>query len=1036
MKCKIVVFLALTFILSQAFALDWNEVSKIVGVDRGGFDEFGYSVAISGEYAIVGVPQEDEDAEDENTLTSAGSAYIFHYNSSTSTWEKQQKIVASDRIAGDQFGTSVAISGDHAIVGAPNKGANTGAAYIFDYDGSSWTQEQKIVASNSGSGDYFAYSVSISGDYAIVGAYGEDKHWTWLGGEAIDAGSAYIFHYDESTWAEQQQIVASDREEDAYFGYSVSISGDHTIVGAPNEDGNTGAAYIFDYDGSTWTQEQQIIASDAEEDDEFGHSVSISDDYAIVGAYGDEVVVNGRTKSNAGAAYIFHYNSSTSTWAEQQQIVASDREENDKFGNSVSISGDNAIVGAYGEDQDAADANTLSNAGSAYLFYYDGSDWTQEQKIVALDRGLGDYFGYSVAISGNHAIVGAPYEEVDAGSAYIFDYDGSTWTQEQKILLFYSDRGENENFGRSISISGDYAIVGVPYKDEDVAGANTLTDAGAAYIFHYEGSTWIGQQKIVASDRGLGDYFGSSVAISGDYAIVVARAEDEDAAGGNTVTDAGSAYIFHYDGFTWTEQQKIVASDRGSGDYFGYSVAISGDYAIVGARAEDEDAAGGNTVTNAGSAYIFHYDGSTWTQEQKVVSLDRNEWTYFGSAVAISGDNAIVGAEWEDEDAAGGNTLSDAGAAYIFHYNSTTSTWEQQKIVASDRREGDHFGYSVSISGDRAIVGAPQKSSTGYAYIFHYDGSTWTQQQRILFDWWTGVGDRFGYSVAISGNNAIVGADLDDEDAAGGNTLSNAGSAYIFHYDGSTWIGQQKIVASDRGSGDYFGSSVAISGDYAIVGARAEDEDAAGGNTVTDAGSAYIFKGTSDTSLPITLASFTAISQNGLVELAWETASEINNVSFVIYRNGEAIATVSGAGTTSESHTYRFVDNTVVLGLTYTYVLADVDYANNENKYDAKAVTVTVSNDLTDADFTIGAAYPNPFNPETTIEYSLPEAGFVELSIYDINGRKRIELVMDDKSAGKYTVNWNADDFSSGLYFCRLLVDGLVGDTRKVVLLK
>ena len=374
-----------------------------------------------------------------------------------------------------------------------------------------------------------------------------------------------------------------------------------------------------------------------------------------------------------------------------------------------------------------------------------------------------------------------------------------------------------------------------------------------------------------------------------------------------------------------------------------------------------------------------------WEEVNKVISLERKKADYFGYSIDISGDYAIVGAYFEDEDAAGGNTISSAGSAYIFHYNNTTSTWEQQqKIVASDRAVNDYFGCSVAIYGDYAIVGAY----------------------------------------------------LEDEDETGGNTIGSAGSAYIFHYDGSTWIQQQKIVASDRAVSDSFGKSVAIYGSRIIVGAECEDEDEVGGNTVSNAGSAYIFKGTSDTSLPVTLASFTAISQNGLVELAWETASEINNVSFVIYRNGEAIATVSGAGTTSESHTYRFVDNTVVPGLTYTYVLADVDYANNENKYDAKSVTVTVSNDLTDADFMIGSAYPNPFNPETTIEYSLPEAGFVELSIYDINGRKRIELVMDDKSAGKYTVNWNADDFSSGLYFCRLLVDGLVGDTRKVVLLK
>ena len=417
------------------------------------------------------------------------------------------------------------------------------------------------------------------------------------------------------------------------------------------------------------------------------------------------------------------------------------------------------------------------------------------QKIVASDRGDGDYFGNSVAISGDYVIVSAYQEDhdttggnplSDAGSAYIFKNNAGTWSEVQKIVA--SDRGASDWFGRSVAISGDYTIVGAFYEDHNTTGGVFLNNAGSAYIFKNNAGTWSEVQKIIALDRGSNDFFGISVAISGDYAIVGANQEDEDETGGNTLSNAGSAYIFKNNTGTWSEVQKIVASDRGVNDIFGISIAISGDYAIVGAIYEDEDTTGGNPLTNPGSAYIFKNNAGTWSEAQKIVASDRGANDAFGISVAISGDYAIVGANQEDEDETGGNTLSNAGSAYIFKNN--TGTWsEVQKIVASDR----------------------------------------------------GVNDIFGISIAISGDYAIVGAIYEDEDTTGGNPLTNPGSAYIFKNNAGTWSEAQKIVASDRGANDAFGISVAISGDYAIVGAFQEDEDTTGGNTLSDAGSAYIF---------------------------------------------------------------------------------------------------------------------------------------------------------------------------------------------------
>jgi|GEM_PF-600954 len=414
---------------------------------------------------------------------------------------------------------------------------------------------------------------------------------------------------------EINKIVASDRGAGAVFGSSVAISGDYAIVGATGA-AVGGAAYIFVRSGTTWVQQQQILVSHATNGDRVGCSVAIDGDFAIVGArFEDLDAMGGNLAHDAGCAYIFMR--SGNVWIEQQKLVANDRATLDEFGRSVAISGDHAIVGALYEDHDATGGSEFNSAGSAYIFVRNGATWTQQEKIVASDRNIGDEFGGSVAISGDHAIVGARFVDYDAtggaysnsaGSAYIFVRSGDTWTQQEKIVA--SDRGTDDEFGRSVAISGDHAIVGAPTEDHDASGGEYVWKAGSAYVFVHSGDAWTQQEKLVASDRDDGDEFGLSVAISGDRAIVGARYEDRDATGGNFANNAGSAYIFVRGGDDWALHQKIVASDRATIDVFGESVAISADHVVVGALREDEDEFGNNTLVEAGSAYLFAEDSA------------------------------------------------------------------------------------------------------------------------------------------------------------------------------------------------------------------------------------------------------------------------------------------------------------------------------------------------------------------------------------------------------------------------------------------
>ena len=343
----------------------------------------------------------------------------------------------------------------------------------------------------------------------------------------------------------------------------------------------------------------------------------------------------------------------------------------ENFGHSVSISGTYAIVGSYFKS---------SNKGEAYIFQYNGTTWTQTSVLTASDGATNDYFGNSVSISGTYAIVGAYGKTSNTGAAYIFQYNGTAWTQT--YILLATGGANYENFGYSVSISGTYAIVGAP--------ANS-SSKGAAYIFQLIGTAWTQTPVLTVIGGANYDYFGYSVSISGTYAIVGAY--------GNS-SSKGAAYIFQLIGTTWTPTPVLTATGGANYDYFGWSVSISGTYAIVGAY--------GNS-SSKGAAYIFQLIGTTWTPTPVLTASDGLSGDQFGYSVSISGTYAIVGAI---------SKSSMRGAAYIFQYNGTT--WTQTSILlASDGSSGDYFGYSVSISGVYSIVGGPIKSSnTGAAYVY------------------------------------------------------------------------------------------------------------------------------------------------------------------------------------------------------------------------------------------------------------------------------------------------------------------------------
>jgi hypothetical protein len=381
---------------------------------------------------------------------------------------------------------------------------------------------------------------------------------------------------------------------------------------------------------------------------------------------------------------------------ESAKLIASDGELDDSFGAAVAISGTFAVVGAASEDANGDDS------GAAYVYRWNGVSWIQ-QKLLPSDGSTGDVFGFSVSISGDAIVSGAYVANSTRGSAYVFRFNGTSWVQQQKLVPTGGALPIATEFGNSVSVSGDVAVVGAH------RGWEPDFETGAAYVFRWNGSTWAQQQKLLASDRALGDYFGESVGVSGDVIVVGAWTDDDNG------TNSGSAYVFRWNGSSWVQQQKLLASDGAAFDRFGNSVSASGDWVVVGAKDDADNGA------SSGSAYVFRWNPGapgSWVEEPKLLPSDGAIGDSFGGTVSVSGDVIIVGAPGDDEIDAG------TGSAYVFRWNG--SSWvEDQKLLASDADGGDGLASSVAVDGGLAVAGAAygdgNVSESGAAYVFQVE---------------------------------------------------------------------------------------------------------------------------------------------------------------------------------------------------------------------------------------------------------------------------------------------------------------------------
>lgn len=349
-----------------------------------------------------------------------------------------------------------------------------------------------------------------------------------------------------ANYVQQQKLMAVDGGNLGQFGNAVAINGNTMVVGRPSDTigGNNfqGSAYIFVRSAGTWSLQQKLLQPDGAANDGFGSSVAISGDTVLIGAGGDDVAPN----NNQGSAYVFVRNGTV--WSLQQKLLATDGSFADGFGNSVAIAGDTAVISAIGDQP-----QSLSGQGSAYIFVRSGTNWSQQQKLVASDGDGGDGFGHRVSIDGETVLIAALLDDVgsniDQGSAYVFVRSGTTWSEQQKLTA--ADGTGAEYFATSIALNGDTVVAGIP---SDTIGVNQTQ--GSAYVFVRSGTTWSQQQKLTAADGESADSFGNTVAVSGDSIIV-------GVSGDNIASSVlqGSVYTFGRSGTVWSEIQQVTTPD-------------------------------------------------------------------------------------------------------------------------------------------------------------------------------------------------------------------------------------------------------------------------------------------------------------------------------------------------------------------------------------------------------------------------------------------------------------------------------------------
>lgn len=868
----------------------------------------------------VGAPNDSLDNGGSNPVEEAGAIYLYHRTTAGATWNAPIKLTAPMRMPFQHFGKVIALSGNTLVVGLPEFSSSTmmsstdmkeyaGAVLVYNYASPSWSTPTMITAPVRHAKDYFGISVAAISGKILVGA---DGHHAYDGGEINithrEAGKAFLFTQSAGWVFERSfELNVSQLQEYSGFGAKVAMTSDHIVIGAPNFDVDsidTGAAFAWYWNGSNWTEYGIVQAplGNRYAYDCFGSSIAILGSYMAIGApYHDYDSTNTTAVADSGAVYPFIF--STGTWntgtpAKITIPVTNNRRDSDFFGANVAFSGTTGtpklLIGAENYQFDASSADQKWGAGAVFIYGYSTGWSTPSTKVLSLGRQQGDGFGASLAGFNTTVAVGIPDFDYDStgltnfspGSGAVYYCNDTICSSLNTTFPTPATQmlaSPNGKFGYDLAISEDELtlVVGAP-------GDNTNTvptfkeKAGAIYIFHRYDRTqpWTLTQKITPSnlshDWAAGDQFGFSVDISQDFIIVGAPYHGDNISTGNYLAAAGAAFIFQRSGgvgTAWNQfGSKLIPSGaygRNANDYFGSSVAIYADgvnvTAAIGAPGHDYDSsdAVSTIVESSGAVFLFIKAGGNFAPDSKIATnLNGSRYAYekFGTSLDLEGTRLVVGAPQHQYDENGNYPLIDAGAVFV--YDKSTQWFPTVKLTAnmaamSNARSGyDYFGYSVALSNNTIVVGAPGHSydmygnnpswDAGGAFVFKFNGSGWSYDAKLLSAT-RNPGDFFGKMVAVRGRTIGISAPGDDYDLyGGGNYMKDAGAGYIFHKSPTSWDMVQRLAPenSHRQDRDKFGYGIAVSPSALVFGAPEQNYSPASPNLSPDTGAVFTFNRT------------------------------------------------------------------------------------------------------------------------------------------------------------------------------------------------
>lgn len=567
-----------------------------------------------------------------------------------------------------------------------------------------------------------------------------------------------------------------------------------------------------------------------------------------------------------------------------------------------------------------------------------------------------------------------------------------------------SNLSSEAHFGHSVALYQNYFLVGAP--GDSIYGNNS----GSVYIISYDDSHISLIKKLVPDIGQVNEQFGHSVLALNNYIFVGAPGNNE--YGDNS----GVVYVFGYQDSNWVQLQKIYASNPSAGDAFGFSLSgfVAWNWLLVGAPNKSYN------DTTSGALFLFLNKNGYWNYENHLVPPTRNIGQKFGYSHSIVSNKILIGSPGDND--YGNNS----GAVYFYLYNDRNHSWHLvSKNYSPEPNPEDQFGFSIDVSYMRCLVGAPYFQNVGKVYLYNLSGTSFYleddyQPNDIDFN------DRVGFSVSYYDYNYGVGRSF--VGIPGGSANNQTGASIVL--DCSVYHISQAFYTTpiDGLAGDQYGYSVDNNYNYYLVGAPFNDF---GG---LNAGSVYLNKWV-HWELPVELISFTASISENQVSLNWTTATELNNNGFEVQRKLEnsewmTIGFIKGNGTTTEPRSYSYSDDvTWIKSNKLYYRLKQNDFNGNYN-YSNEVEVITLP-----LEYSLSQNYPNPFNPSTKISYSIKEAEYVSLIVYDVLGNEIATLVNEEKSAGNYEVEFIAKGLSSGILFYQLRVGKFI-QTRKMLLMK